>query len=110
MLTKTAHPLDYLVFICLYGLCLSGMLETLFSLIGQHFPHSSGTIAGMMMAISGAGGAILPNLIGRVTDVQGWGISVGIRFCALYLLAIVVIISLFALLEKNSPLFTRRNG
>lgn len=110
LLTKTAHPLGYLVFICLYGLSLSGMLGTLFSLIGQHFPHSSGTIAGMMMAISGAGGAILPNLIGRVTDVQGWGISAGIRFCALYLLAIAVIISLLALLEKNSPLFTPRNG
>lgn len=102
LLTKTVHPLGYLVFTCLYGLCISGMLGALFSLIGQHFPHSSGTIAGMMTAISGIGGAIFPNLIGRVTDVEGWGISAGIRLCAFYLLTIAAIIFLLALLKKGS--------
>ncbi|MCD6231553.1 MFS transporter [Candidatus Aerophobetes bacterium] len=81
-----------IAFVVLYGLFLSGMFATIISLGTEKFPRYSGVITGAMVASGGIGGAIFPNIIGRIADIEKWGLELGLGSCALYLLGIFIII------------------
>lgn len=76
--------------IFLYGISLSGMYATIFSLAGDRFPQYLGVVSGSMTAWVGLGGIISPNIIGRLSDVPGVGLSVGLATCGLYLLVVLL--------------------
>lgn len=77
--------------IFLYGISLSGMYATIFSLAGDRFPQYLGVVSGSMAAWVGLGGIISPNVIGRLSDIPGVGLSVSLATCALYLLGVLLI-------------------
>lgn len=88
------------IFVVLYGLFLSGMFATIISLTTEKFPRYSGVITGAMAASSGIGAVIFPNIIGRMSDMGKWGLTLGLGSCALYLLGIFIIVLIIT--ENNS--------
>jgi fucose permease len=86
LLIKSAAIAWVLVF--LIGLAVSNIWPLVFSIAVEKYPSRSNEISGlMMMAISG--GAVIPLLVGWVSDMSGMilGMSVLI-LCFVYLLAV----------------------
>jgi len=90
------------VSIFLYGLFLSGMFATIISLGGEKFSRYSGATSGILVASGGIGGAIFPNLIGRISDIEALGLRVGFGVCILCLVGILVIVLSISRLEQKS--------
>jgi len=88
--------------IFLYGLFLSGMFATIISLGGEKFSRYSGATSGILVASGGIGGAIFPNLIGRISDIKALGLRVGFGVCILCLVGILVIVLSISRLEQKS--------
>jgi len=88
-----------IIFVVLYGLSLSGMFATILSLATEKFPRYSGVVTGVMAASAGIGGAIFPNIMGRMSDIGKWGLKLGLGNCALYLLGIFIIV---LIITKNN--------
>jgi fucose permease len=80
------------VLVFLIGLGVANIFPLVFSLTVQRYPERSNEISGlMMMAISG--GALIPPLIGLVSDSLGVVPGMGVLLlCALYLLVVSWII------------------
>jgi fucose permease len=80
-----------MVVVFIIGLGLANVFPLIYSLTVEQFPHRSNEISGLMiMAVSG--GAVLPPLMGVVTDTLGnvsWGMMV-LLLSAAYLLFISV--------------------
>lgn len=86
-------PFAAIAFMFTIGLAASNIFPLIFSITIQKFEERSNEISGLMvMAISG--GAILPPIIGKVSDMFNIGIGMFVLVaCALYLMGL----SLFAL-------------
>jgi len=88
--------------IFLFGLFLSGMFATIISLGGEKFSRYSGATTGILVASGGIGGAIFPNIIGRISDIKALGLRAGLGTCTLCLAGILIIIlSIIRQEEKN---------
>jgi len=86
----------------LFGLFLSGMFATIISLGGEKFSRYSGATTGILVASGGIGGAIFPNIIGRISDIKALGLRAGLGTCILCLAGILIIIlSIVRQEEKN---------
>ena len=78
--------------VILSGLFQSGMVATIFTVAGEIYPSFLGIVTGTMAACVGIGSAVFPNIMGRISDVEGLGLKTGIGTCALYLAGILIIV------------------
>jgi len=90
-----------LIFAC--GGFLSGMFATIFSLAGERFPHYLGVVSGSMTTSVGIGGIVSPNVIGRLSDIPGMGLSAGLATCIIYLLMVLLIVLSLSKSKEKLP-------
>jgi FHS family glucose/mannose:H+ symporter-like MFS transporter len=71
-------------FVIVTGLCMSGIFSLILSEAGERYPDIAGTVFGVVMAVGGIGGAVVPWLMGVVAETTlGWrGALLAIPACA----------------------------
>ena len=69
----TQNPFVVMGFVCLTGLCFSGMFGLILSEAGERFPAVSGSAFGGVVASGGIGGAIIPWMVAALsTTALDW--------------------------------------
>jgi FHS family glucose/mannose:H+ symporter-like MFS transporter len=79
----------------LTGLCFSGTFSVLLAETSERFPHTAGTAIGMMVAMSGAGCAFEPYLVGLLRAAGfSWPIALAVVPAASLFVVFLAIISM----------------
>lgn len=101
VLTRNALVGIWLMVLC--GLFLSGIPATIYAISGEKFFSHLGLMTGAMAASTGVGLMVFPNIVGRISDVEGLSLGSGIMTCSIYLLVTLSTILVLRKSKTNSP-------
>jgi fucose permease len=88
--------------LALMGISFGPIYPTMLSVVANLFPLAAGRAASLVMAVSGAGGILIPWLLGVLIEGQGaWSFALAAAVGALIMLALYGVVVL--LTRRRSP-------